>query len=201
MRTSRRHRITTGLSAALVACLAATAFAGPVAAAPDPDKAAQRAERKAEHQASKAEQKATRNAAKTERKTEREAAKAARKVAWEAGKAERVELREQRKAELETRKADAKALRAEARAAITALRDGFSEMSVEERKATLDEIGGVRDGYQVLFLALMGSWRADRQELLPNTLSDDPDAGVEAETDTETETEVKLEGDEEPAGA
>jgi len=175
MRTNRRHRITTGLSTVLIACLAATVFAGPVAAAPDPAKAAERAERKAAHHATRAERKADRAAA----------------------KAERVELREQRKAELETRKADAKALRSEAREAIAALRDGFSEMSVEERKATLDEIRGVRGGYQLLFLALMDSWREDRQELLPNTLSETPDETESDETEAE-DGEVDTEAGEEP---
>jgi hypothetical protein len=137
--------------------------------------------------------KAEREAARAERKAEREAAKAEREALRDEKKAEleaardaRAELRDLRKDALEQRKQDARDLRAEARAAIADLRAGFAAMSVEDRKATLDEIRGVREGYQDLFHALMDSWHVERDSLLPNTLSDQPE-----ETEGELEPEVE----------
>ena len=168
MYTNRPRRLTTGLSAVLIACVAASLLAGPVAAAPDPEKADQRAERKAE-----------RDAAKDEREL----------------------LREERKAALEARKEAAKLMREAARAEIAILREGFSEKSVEERMVALEAIRDVREGHQEAFLALMEDWQAERDLLLPSTLSDTLEGSVADESDeTEEEAEDELEPEEEPVG-
>ena len=168
MYTNRPRRLTTGLSAVLIACVAASLLAGPVAAAPDPDKADQRAELKAE-----------RDAAKDEREL----------------------LREERKAALEARKEAAKLMREAARAEIAILREGFSEKSVEERMVALEAIRDVREGHQEAFLALMEDWQAERDLLLPSTLSDTLEGSVADESDeTEEEAEDELEPEEEPVG-
>ena len=186
MYTNRPRRLTTGLSAVLIACVAASLLAGPVAAAPDPDKADQRAELKAERDAAK---------------DERELLRAERKAERDAAKDERELLREERKAALEARKEAAKLMREAARAEIAILREGFSEKSVEERMVALEAIRDVREGHQEAFLALMEDWQAERDLLLPSTLSDTLEGSVADESDeTEEEAEDELETEEEPVG-
>ena len=116
-------------------------------------------------------------------------AKAEKRAERDALKAERVAQREARKAALEARKVEAKEMRTEAREAVSVLRGGFSDLSVEERKAVLDVVRVLRAGLQESFHELMASWRAERDELVGPV--GEPEEEVEAEGGPESETEAE----------